>query len=212
MDWSNQIMQSTIENFKSELRQEKAEKDAKEEMNASKSKQNFDFKSAISEKDMEEARLREELQRAQTSLRNLDEERFHLKQLLALNEVDNQKLTDGIADVKDELEVKRNAQKIQEIWCESPREIVSLLFESEVKEKADANEKGRTVCALKEKLLDYKIKISSLEQRITIYRSQVAEYVIEIAMITAKRLSNESKMARQCIKQKKLLRRTLMRL
>ena len=41
-------MQSTIENFKSELRQEKAEKDAKEEMNASKSKQNFDFKSAIS--------------------------------------------------------------------------------------------------------------------------------------------------------------------
>ena len=140
---------------------------------------------------MEEARLREELQRAQTSLRNLDEERFHLKQLLA------QKLTDGIADVKDELEVKRNAQKIQEIWCESPREIVSLLFESEVKEKADANEKGRTVCALKEKLLDYKIKISSLEQRITIYRSQVAEYVIEIAMITAKRIMEQDKLMMQ---------------
>ena len=212
MDWSNQMMQSTIENLQSELRQEKAEKDAKEEMNASKSKQNFDFKSAISEKDMEEARLREELQRTQTSLRNLDGERFHLKQLQAQNEEDNQKLRDEIADLKGELEVKRNAQKIQENECESLKETVSLLFESELKAKADANEKGRTVCALKEELLGNEIKISNLEQQITDYLSQVSESVVETAIVKAKHIIEQDKLMMQMENEKNAFKSEVKRL
>ena len=183
----NKKMAIEIEKLKSEL------KDAREENKVLHEETN-QLKAKISNKDQALAKQKEILESTQQSYSNLAEEKVQLKSFLAEKDLINCKLRDEILQLREYLEESKKANNMQKEVCEQLKETVLILFEGEVKVKAENNRKETTINKLQEDIKMKDIQIWNIQQDMEEFKDKLAKSIAEIAITSSQKVVDTDEM------------------
>ena len=181
-DFNNQKMVNEIEKLKSEVRQEKEEKD---EISIRMNDKIDKLKRTISYKDEHVAKQKGILHLTRERNKDLVEEEVRLKEVLAEKDAINCIMKDEIEKLKEKLDEKEKMNVKQEEECQRLKESVSILIADDLKSKAESNQNQKMIHKLQEGLLAQSIQLWSIQQQMVSSSSIVAQTIAQMTIKSA---------------------------
>ena len=181
-DFNNQKMANEIEKLKSEVRQEKEEKD---EISIRMNDQIDKLKRTILNKNEYVAKQKGILHLTQERNKDLVEEEVRLKEVLAEKDAINCIMKDEIEKLKEKLDEKEKMNVKQEEECQRLKESVSILIADDLKSKAESNQNQKMIHKLQEGLLAQSIQLWSIQQQMVSSSSIVAQTIAQMTIKSA---------------------------